>query len=121
MLRSCDVSDSTFIVAFPFAKKTCRRQDAKVAGVGLQARITCVPATGLDSFAMTCLLSIGSGALLGASPQLNCELTYYLSKSEKPAVVFTRKVTFFITGLENRAVLNNNTKTAGKAYFPEKL
>ena len=61
----------------PFARKTCRRQEVKIAGVGLQARITCVPATGLDSFAMTCLLSIGSGALLGASPLLNCSLTYY--------------------------------------------
>jgi hypothetical protein len=121
ILRTCDVSDLAFIILIPLCKKkTCRRQEVKIAGVELRARITLVPVTGLDSFAMTCVFCIGSGAPMGAIA-VTQRLSYLLPGSGKSVVVLTRKVTFFITRFKNSAVLYDHTKTAGKTYFPEKL
>jgi hypothetical protein len=59
MLRICDISELTPIILLPLWKKNpCRRREAKIAGVGLRKNFASVPATGLVSFAMTCLLFV---------------------------------------------------------------
>jgi hypothetical protein len=40
---------------------------------------------------------------------------------DEPAVIPAGEVAFFITGLENLAVLNDDADTPGETYFTEEL
>jgi len=123
ILRNCDDLEITSIVPAPLIKKTCRPQKVKIAGVEHRARDHTAAS---DRARIVCDDLSDFNCFKAAPPPMDFAAgkSFYFAadqRSSQPAIVLTREVAFFVTRLEDCAVLNDDTETAGKLDFPEKM